>query len=562
MKKAVCVLLAVLMLGVLMAGCQRTQDVWTSYSVLESIDSADSDSDGNGNEDVSSGTSANGQDDDQDSTASTKKGETTKRTKKTTAKKGQTTAAPKGKVTRATKKPAQQLTFTPVEDKGADYDVKGKVSIAVDTARPTDYDAMFDVMQKLYPNITFEFDYWAHSGNAASSAAEYLSTRMATGTAANIIWDEPGEIPTYITNHWILPVTDYVAKDPEAKNIPANIKESYTYFGELFAVPHQATIGTLAFNLDLLKKLGGKLPSLEWSMDDLEDYLKLGGAGFSQGLCVAVGEVHEAHSQVSFYNANAENSAPYARFGYNYNTKQADVKYVVQGANTMRAWRMISGAEGWFQETQTSGGKSLLQQQLGITSFGECWPTGKALFEDTMTCFSEDWGSLTFNWKQWTYPNKDGCLNLHVDHCFITTGTPKEDMDACFQALRFMSYSTNGNLARLTMYEDSQKDKYNLNSHVYYPVTTNSTIMNKFINLSCTDEVDEYLIKNISNSSRGDINKIVPQWTELTEKYLYTPIASITDGRDVDMVEPVTKWNAGVKQAWADLEKDFNKYYK
>lgn len=82
------------------------------------------------------------------------------------------------------------LDFTPVADKGANYNVKGTVTIAVDTARPTDYDAMFDVMQKLYPNVNIKFDYWAH--NESDSALEYLTTRAASGKMADIIFDDAG----------------------------------------------------------------------------------------------------------------------------------------------------------------------------------------------------------------------------------------------------------------------------------------------------------------------------------------------------------------------------------
>ena len=160
----------------------------------------------------------------------------------------------------STKTGKGEISFTPVADAGANYNVKGNVVIAVDTGRVADYDAMFDIMQKLYPNVNITFDYWTHTNS--DSAAEYLSTRAATGNMADIIWDDAGCLPSYIMQGWVYPITKYVNADPEAKNIPQNLRDDYTYCGELYAVPHQAHFDSVVFNVDLLNKLGLKLPGM------------------------------------------------------------------------------------------------------------------------------------------------------------------------------------------------------------------------------------------------------------------------------------------------------------
>ena len=138
-----------------------------------------------------------------------------------------TSSGTKIDATHTTRKPGSPtLDFTPVADKGADYSVKGTVTIAVDTARPTDYDAMFDVMQKLYPNVKIKFDYWAH--NDSDSSLEYLTTRAATGKMADIIFDDAGCLPSYIMQGWVYPITKFVNADAEASNLPANLRKDYT----------------------------------------------------------------------------------------------------------------------------------------------------------------------------------------------------------------------------------------------------------------------------------------------------------------------------------------------
>ena len=48
-------------------------------------------------------------------------------------------------------------------DKNADYSVEGTVTIAVDTARATDYEALFDALQQAYPKLDIQFDYFSHT---------------------------------------------------------------------------------------------------------------------------------------------------------------------------------------------------------------------------------------------------------------------------------------------------------------------------------------------------------------------------------------------------------------
>lgn len=527
-KKITALFLSALLAVALLTGCARQEEMWISVGGTTGV------ADQEGDTVATTGTGAS---------------EGAKRTKTTTVIGGKTTVV-SGVRTRTTRAADKQLTFTPVADAGANYTVKGTVSIAVDTVRPTDYDAMFDIMMKLYPDIKFEFEYWTHNTN--DDGREYLTTRMRTGTAANIMWDEAGELPNYVRQGWIYPITKYVSSDPEAKNIPANLKSGYTYCNELYAVPHQATFDTFAFNQDLMKMLNLSMPKLEWSFDEYEKYLRAAANGFDQGKCIGVQSLPGVSGFVdAYYKIQDGNTIKFD--GYK-NT----AKYSTQAAVQIRDWRtMAVGVEGWYASSQTSGGQSALLNKLGISDYLKAWSTGKALMETTMTVYTEKWTTLKFNWKQWTIPNIDGKMSMHVDHCFITSTTPADRIDACFQALRFMTYSTNGNLARLTMYEDSQKGKYNLNSHVYYPTTTSKAVQDKFKNLSCTNEVDVYLMENIPNCYRGDLFKLVPEFRDLNAAS-YNYMDSIYDGLDdgSGLTEFVKKFDEDMKTAWADYEKE------
>ena len=135
-----------------------------------------------------------------------------------------------------------------------------------------------------------------------------------------------------------------------------------------------------------------------------------------------------------------------------------------------------------------------------------------------------------------------------------------------------MTISSNGNLARLTMYEDSQKGKYSLNSRIYYPTTSSKAVIDKFNNLSVVTETDKYLVANIPNSSRFDVQKLVPNIYDSffkTAAYAYNDIMSGKDKTGAGMAEAVDKWNKLIKENLTQMnteikkaQAEFNKTHK
>lgn len=540
-----------------MAGCSLTQtttsDIYTDYTETVSRPGQ-------------SGTSG-------DTSTNNTSGENNTSSKKNTDNNGTTANGNSDiSVSRPPREPGSPtLDFTPVADKGANYNVKGTVTIAVDTARPTDYDAMFDVMQKLYPNVNIKFDYWAH--NESDSALEYLTTRAASGKMADIIFDDAGCLPSYVMQGWVYPITKFVNADPEASNLPDNLRKDYTYCNELYALPNSAHFDVTIFNVDLLNKLGLKQPKMQWTMDEYENYLRKAAAKFSSKLCVGTSDLGNAYTSYAWY-LSMQKGQRYGTFGYNYDTQQVDADILIEGSKKARYWRtMASGVDAWYESTQKgANGVSQLETNLGLSNYTAAFTSGKALLYDWNTGGTNK-TSLNYKFKYVVVPapNTNGRLPMHVDCSFMTTACKAENAEAAYQLLRFMTISTNGNLARLTMYEDSQKGKYSLNSRIYYPTSNSKAVINKFNSLSVATETDKYLVANIPNSGRYDVNKLVPNLYDSFFKYAASAYNDVRDGKDdgSGMKEAISKWNqaikANIEQMNTEIKKaqaEFNKTHK
>lgn len=552
LKKSLCLLMGLAMFFS-MAGCSlkktTTSDVWSDEYV-----SGNTGTDGNASgdsTDTSGGTDGN---------TSGNKNNNGKNDNKNNSNSSGTV------VTRPTKKQQEMLSYTPVPESGANYNVKGSVTIAVNSAETVDYEAMFDVMQQLYPNVQIKYDYYSLTGD--DPVMEYLTTRSATGKMADIILYDRSVLPTKIMQGWVYPITKLFNADPNKGNVSDKLVKDYTYCGELYALPTSCSFDCEIFNVDLLNKLGLKAPGLTWTWDDYEKYIKAAADKYISGLCVAKENVDEVATRYAWWLsmcANGRKDNRFGQWGYDLNTNQIVADYLVKGAKEQYEWAtMKAGISAFYENNQKdSSGKSKLEVNMGMTS--GLWEAGKVLVKSTNTGGANATGKkYNFNYKICPTPNTNGQVSMHVDCCYMTTAVKPENVEAAYQLLRFMTFSDNGNLARLTMYEGSQKGKYKLNTRIYYPATTSKVVLDKFSSLSVVTDVDKYFVENIPNASRFDVHKLVPNMYQTFNKNVGTQFNAVRDGQDdgSGLNEAITKWNAEIKKQIDNMNTQIQKAQK
>lgn len=432
------------------------------------------------------------------------------------------------------------------EDEYAKYDVSGKVTVAVDTARPTDYEALFDAFSDVYPNIEIEYDYFAHT--TEDSAQEYLTAKASTGSLPDIVFDEAGPMTLYISQGWVYPITEYVKDDPTFDSIPSNLISDYTFGGELYALPLQATFGGVYINPDVLEALNVDMPEFDWTPDDMLDLMK----ATTNSKYSAVSGIE----QLDYWMAAVYGKTCTLQ-GYDFTTRQFStqgsyVKALEYAANIMK----LPGVVANSLKNSTSGGKSDYEIKFGT---GDAWKEGKI----AMAVNTGTWSYTSASYEDsefLPYPqdaSTPGRINLHVDHCFMTTAVKEENKEAAFQVLRYLTYSTEGNLARLSMYTEENEGVYSLTNDKYYPIVTTQKVIDMFKSLPSVKDVDVYLVENIKNGYRADPWKIVPDWYKIQAAYLKDGSQKVINGT-ADAASTCksmeTKANAAMSDAWASFE--------
>ena len=156
-----CMLLAPL------TGCQKSEGQWLSEEVWVEVENGDSSKGDNNSQSETNADSSkdNGSNSQSGNTANSSKENGTSANKDSSKNESQSGNTANTSSVNPNKRPANQVTGDNAiktemtgKDKNANYKVKGKVSVAVNTNRPTDYEAMFEAFQAVYKDVELEIN--------------------------------------------------------------------------------------------------------------------------------------------------------------------------------------------------------------------------------------------------------------------------------------------------------------------------------------------------------------------------------------------------------------------
>lgn len=510
-KRILAFMLVMCMLLVPLTGCKKNEGEWLSEEVwveVENGDSANTDSKNDPANTDSNNDSANNNSQSGDNAGNSKPGGNSSKNESQSGNKNNTANTSS---VNPNKRPTTQVTGDNAiktemtgKDKNANYKVKGKVSVAVNTNRPTDYEAMFEAFQAVYKDVDLEIRYFSDGDKSLN----YILKQASINKLPDVVFDDAASVPTYVAQGLAYPLDNFVKNDPDIKYVSNEILDSYRYGNKLFALPNSIHFSCVMINLDIVEKLNLKMPSLSWTVDDMVKFLKAGTTKEYSGCEQLFGNYTIAAQLCPIYDKNV------GLYGYDHKNGKFNLTSMTKGLQLMTDLRKIEGLEafslrmsGIDKYTAKFGNSNTSDTRMALK-------LGKTLVEfDSGTWEDPNLGNFKFDNCLWPYPQSEkGRMPIHVDHSMMMKTT--KNPEAAYQLLRFITYSSEGNLARLSMYDKANKGKYVLSSRMYFPVSNHPEVVAKFNSLDLPEQY-KYMYKNIGKSYRADPKKYMVDFEDV-----------------------------------------------
>ncbi len=448
-------------------------------------------------------------------------------------------------------------------NKGTDVkvntEVKGTVKVGINSYRNSDFSALNEAFKKQYPNVKIEPIFFE---STTDDATEYLtSIKMANKTMPDVMFDDAGSVPTYIQNSWMYPLTEFVKDDADWEKVPQNIREHFEYNENVYAIAQTLHSNVLLVNEDLVEEMNVDLPEYDWTWEEFTEFIK----ECTNSKYSGVEDMSEAYNWMPGTMTEGRTIV-----GYDYETNTFDLEAVRKYVNYYQEIAKLNGVEASSLKQKVSGGKSDYTKKFGdISGADAAFISGQVASTFTGTWQYGTWNKkdLDFSWDFYPVPQcAEGRVPVHVDYCWMTTDVAEENIEAAWAFLRFVTYSKEGNIARLTTY-DKDHITDNMKNVYYIPVTTDEDVVAKFESLPYVTDGILYIHENIENGYLSDPEKTVPGF-EAVEYQIIGKLAfeSVT-GRDnfsAKMKEAQSKANAEIvkyldqfNDALAKFEKEF-----
>jgi ABC-type glycerol-3-phosphate transport system substrate-binding protein len=115
------------------------------------------------------------------------------------------------------------------------------------------------------PHVTVEFVDMSGEGGWEAILTSYA----ARGELPDVFM--ANNVPLYVTNDWLLDLTDYVASDPDWQDVPQVWKDAVTYNGQVLGLPAAQFVMGYFVNRDLYEAANMDAPEYGFTVEEFEE---------------------------------------------------------------------------------------------------------------------------------------------------------------------------------------------------------------------------------------------------------------------------------------------------
>ncbi|WP_163195431.1 ABC transporter substrate-binding protein [Clostridium thermarum] len=397
--------------------------------------------------------------------------------------------------------------------------VTGTVNFAVYNWGVDIYTQIAEEFNKVYPNVTVNITGFDGELN------DYLTTQAASNSLPDVVFGW-SNINYPVSQGWVMPLDEFLAKDPDIKYVEPSIMEGYKFNGKTYAVPQKFQFSSILVNLDLIEQLNLDKPSYEWTIDEFKEYATKATTDKISGIN-HLWDFDE--SMIVMYSQNLSQRGFDLEAGKFNFTDGSWVKAIT----THKELKAVPGLVSDDLKNQALRDKG--KEDDYMKKFGK---DADALRESKVAFgFHGTWDIgwiKTMPYKYDFYPIPiDPAVGykeiIHADHGFMMSTA--QSPEAAFEFLKWITYGTQGTLVRLEIEKNKVDADGNPTPEFFIPATSAEEVVKVFKEMDIVPEGVKFMYDNMDKSYRGDLYKIVPDFTKVIDEIIRPQSDLVREGK-------------------------------
>jgi ABC-type glycerol-3-phosphate transport system substrate-binding protein len=436
-------------------------------------------------------------------------------------------------------------TQKPTEVKVDPTKVSGEVNFAVYNWGVEDYTKLVGEFNKVYPNVKVNISGFEGDLNA------YLTAQAASNTLPDVVFGwENLNFP--ISQGWVKPLNDFLAKDADIKNVEASLMNTYKFGGKTYAVPTTLQFNSILVNLDLVDQLNMDKPAYEWTIDQFKEYAKKA----TTDKYSAINHLWDFDDPMTgmFSKTLAQRGMDPATGKFNL-TDGSWVK-AISLHKELKAVPGLVSDDLKNQQLRDAGKEDDYMKKFGKDA--DALREGKVLFGFHGTWDLSWIRSMNYKYDMYPLPQDPAVgyrQTVHADHAFMTSKA--KSPEAAFELLKWISYGKEGTLARINHYSSKVDKDGKATPEFFIPATSDEAVVKAFKALDIVPNGVKYMYDNKGKAFRADYYKVTPDYNKVIDEIVRPQSDQVREGKveaSAITAELEKKANAALDEARAKFD--------
>lgn len=427
--------------------------------------------------------------------------------------------------------------------------IEGSVTIAVPLGEVNEITPVIDAFRAKYPNITVVIEPFE------GESGPYLTQKAGENALPDVLWGDWTNFPYAVSQGYVRPIDDLFNADEESKYVSKSLLTPYTYGGKLYAVPDQIHAMMMAVNTDMFDELNIDKPSYNWTVEEFEATMKAATTKTTSGAA----KLEDFDWVYSSWDTNKWTPC------YDYKTMKFDfTSSWLPAFNKMQEMSAVPGLDVRMLRINNEGKDYIAKfGEAGLNDAHYTFKEGMSLLVPGAS-WESNWmrAQVKVNWEYFPYPRKDASspamTPVHVNHTYMMSTC--KDVDAAWQLLKWVSFGSEGNVAKTEIFSKRPADEQadgKLYFLFYFPSTSHPDVVKAFNNNPYVTDGLKQVYKNLENSFRCDLNKILPGYNLIFTDEVWGLLGGARDGK-LNAADVATKLDKLVNDAATEQWKIFN----